>query len=130
MRLVIKRDMFEAVEKRQPGFWKKYGLSGMSSYWSSTTLNVGHYSPGRVQELREDCKRHEKVHGMGVVLKDLGVWAKAMTDAGGTKARRPKGFEPLLYKYIRESPAPWLYERVEDEEDTWVAYFVQHITFR
>jgi len=109
----------------------EYGVNPDSWGWKKQTfINLSTLSKKKILKLRSVFSANENIRGTRVVVKDIDTWLKALdSGAEGAHARTCRQFEPLLIRFVGQSPGYRIYERFEEMEDVYLCYYVEKIQY-
>ena len=101
------------------------------SYEDYYTLDLSNLTKQQIAQFREWLVEEAqlKTRGAKVLIRDIDVWDKAMTDAGSQRARTVNQFSSLLTEYLRKAPGHRLYKRIDNEGKAHVCYYVNSIEY-
>jgi hypothetical protein len=128
MELRLKKTLAEAIGL--PRF-KPYGIDTDEWRWGDWKgLPLGELSAAKVEALRQLLLAHKAKRGAGVLVKDIETWQAALKDgAADQRPRSVRQFFDLVREYLRTVPKHWLYQRDENDGETWLAYYVNEVDY-
>ncbi len=108
------------------------GLEGNArSYHDYYTLNLSNLTEPQIKQLRGWLVDEAEIRTRGakVLIRDIDVWNKAMTDAGAQKARTVNQYSSLLTEYLRKASGHRLYKRIDDEGLAHICYYANDVEY-
>jgi len=111
--------------------FKPYGINPDSWGWKNDTfIDLSALNKKEISKLRFIIDSKKNVRGIGVMIKDIDTWLNAL-DVGAEKARARscRQFEPLLTRFIGQSPGYRIYQRFEEMDDIYLCYYVEKVDY-
>lgn len=127
MELKLPKDRAEAIGLDK---LRAFGIGSHTwNYKNMGRIDLRTLNEKQLKELRELLESKKTVHGVKMMLYDLGCYERAKTDPNGVKVRNIRTFTEMLVQFIKPSPHKFLFKKDEDNENIRHAYYVNKITF-
>jgi hypothetical protein len=111
--------------------FKPYGINPDSWGWKNDTfIDLSVLNKKEISKLRLLIDSKKNVRGTGVMIRDIDTWLKAL-DVGAeeARARSCRQFEPLLTRFIGQSPGHRIYQRFEEMDDIYLCYYAKKVNY-
>lgn len=120
----------ERAEKLGLKKLEAFGVNESSWNWKEMAhVDLRSLSPALLKKLRELLEANKEVHGVKMMLYDLGCYERATKDPSSVKVRNIRTFAPMLQEYLRPVTNHWVFSKLEGTEDSWAPYYVNEVKF-
>ncbi|KKK63204.1 hypothetical protein LCGC14_2996610, partial [marine sediment metagenome] len=129
MRLKVSKVLAEYLgESKLRSIGLEYNTRGYRDYFE---VDLSDLTKQQTATLREWLDETVKlgVRGGKILVRDIDVWNKALTDAGNQHARTVNQFSSLLTEHLRKVDGHRIYQRMDTEGIAHVCYYVNGIEY-
>jgi len=107
---------------------KSYLNEDKFRYQKYAEVELSELSRPRFRALVKMCEPHQKIRGVGLLLKDMRAWERVAAGDHSVKPRSVEQFADMATELIRTSAGHRLY-RKDPERDIWLAYYVNRVAY-
>lgn len=127
MELKLPKERAQAIGLKK---FEAFGMSERSWNWKGMgSIDLRTLNTGQLKKLRELLQEHKTVHGVKMMLYDLGCYEKAQADPSATKVRNIRVFGAMLQAHLKPVPRHQIYVKSNEDDNIRLPYYVNKITY-